>query len=82
MMDDFIEDEDYQKAYEDCSKIRRLPGSIVKTTRGRLTSPALFIGHWLLAIYLTILAAFIVIIVLCLPTLYRPEFDTRFTAKQ
>ncbi|MCI0697147.1 four helix bundle protein [candidate division KSB1 bacterium] len=31
----FLDDEEYQKAYEDCAEIRRLLGSIVKTTRGR-----------------------------------------------
>jgi len=30
----FLDDEDYQKAYEDCAEIRRLLGKIVKTTRG------------------------------------------------
>jgi len=30
----YLNDEDYQKAYEDCAEIRRLLGKIVKTTRG------------------------------------------------
>ncbi|MGE0126479.1 MAG: four helix bundle protein [Blastocatellales bacterium] len=31
----FLDDEDYQKAYEECAEIRRLLGRIVNTTRGR-----------------------------------------------
>jgi four helix bundle protein len=30
----YLDDEDYQKAYEECAEIRRLLGRIVKTTRG------------------------------------------------
>lgn len=30
----FLDDEDYQTAYEECAEIRRLLGRIVKTTRG------------------------------------------------